>query len=96
MKIDPPTQPERAAARQALIALVGPHGRAGEGPLRNALLMARAEEIARDLCVELVHEARDEHGLTWSEIGAAFGISMQSAHWRFTRRARPPISRLRR
>lgn len=96
MKIDPPTQPERAAARQALIALVGPHGRAGEGPLRDALLMARAEEIARDLCAELVLDARDEHGLTWSQIGAAFGMSMQSAHWRFTRTARSQIARLRR
>ncbi len=96
MRIDPPSERERCVAREVLLGLAAGCARLSEGPLARALLMARVEEIARGLCAELVHDARFEHGLTWSEIGAAFGMSMQSAHWRFTRTARSQIARLRR
>jgi hypothetical protein len=43
-----------------------------------------------------VHGARDQHGLTWSEIGVAFGVTMQSAHSRFGRPRPKPTTRLRR
>ena len=58
--------------------------------------MARIEEEARDMCSELVRDAKSQHRLTWSEIGAAFGITMQSAQWRFSRPTRKTASRLRR
>jgi hypothetical protein len=56
----------------------------------------RVEEEARDLCVELVRDTRDEHQLTWSHIGEAFGITMQSAQWRFSHPSRKAATRLRR
>ena len=67
-----------------------------EGALAGALLMARIEEEARDLCAEFVRDARSQYRLTWSEIGAAFGITMQSAQWRFSRLPRKTATRLRR
>jgi hypothetical protein len=82
--------------REALLALVPGCGRRVEGAVAGALLMARIEEEARDLSAELVRDARSQHGLTWSEIGAAFGITMQSAQWRFSRRPRRAPTRLRR
>lgn len=96
MKIAPPTPRERRAARRALLVLVERYARESEGVLAAALLTARVEEVARDLCAELVHNARYEHGLTWSQVGHAFSVSMQSAHWRFTRSAPGEISRMRR
>ena len=30
--------------------------------------------------------ARDQEGLTWEQVGDAFGISTQSAHHRFARK----------
>ena len=48
------------------------------------------------MCSELVRDAKSEHRLTWLEVGAAFGITMQSAQWRFGRRARGTATRLRR
>src|SRR5262249_42598324 len=96
VKIDRLTAQERRVVREALRVLVPDCSRRGEAPLAGALLMARVEEEARDLCAELVRDARDQHGLTWSEIGAAFGITMQSAHWRFGRLPRKAATRLRR
>ncbi len=96
MKIDRLTAPERRVVREALLALIRGCSRRVEGPLAGALLMARIEEEARDLCAELVRDARDEHRLTWSQIGAAFGITMQSAQWRFGRAPRKTTTRLRR
>jgi hypothetical protein len=58
--------------------------------------MARIEEEARDLCAEFVRDARSQYRLTWTEIGAAFGITMQSAQWRFSRPPRSTATRLRR
>ena len=82
--------------RTALRALIPGCSRRVEGVLAGALLMARVEEEARDVCAELVRGARDEHGLTWSQIGAAFGVTMQSAQWRFTRAPRKTTTRMRR
>ena len=96
VKIDRLTAQERRAVREALRALVPGCGRRGEAGLAGALLMARIEEEARDLCAEFVRDARSEYRLTWSEIGAAFGITMQSAQWRFGRPRRKSPKRLRR
>ena len=96
MLIDRLTAQERRVVRVALLALIPARRRRYEGPLAGALLMARVEEEARDLCAELVRDARDQHGLTWSQVGAAFGITMQSAQWRFTRRPRKTTTRMRR
>ena len=82
--------------REALRALVPACSRRVEAALAGALLMARIEEEARDVCVELVRDARSEYRLTWSEIGAAFGITMQSAQWRFSQARPQTASRLRR
>ena len=96
MKIDRLTAQERRVACKALRALIPGCSRRVEAPLAEALLMARVEEAARDLCAELVRDARDQHDLTWSEIGEAFGITMQSAHWRFGRSPRKTTRRMRR
>jgi hypothetical protein len=97
VKIDRLTPEERRVVRRMLRALMPACSRRVEGALAGALLMARVEEEARDLCAELVRDARDEHQLTWSQIGEAFGITMQSAQWRFSRRHRKAATtRLRR
>lgn len=79
MKIDRLTAEERRVVRKALRALIPTCSRRVEGALAGALLIARVEEEARELCAELVRDARDQHGLTWSQIGTAFGFTMQSA-----------------
>jgi hypothetical protein len=96
VKIDRLTAQEWRVVREALLALIRGCSRRVEGPLAGALLMARIEEEARDLCAELVRGARDEHRLTWSQIGAAFLITLQSAQWRFSRSPRKTTTRLRR
>ena len=96
MKIDRLTAQERRAVREALRSLVPGCGRRVEGAVAGALLMARIEEEARDLCAEFVHDARSENRLTWADVGAAFGITAQSAQWRFSRRPRSAPTRLRR
>jgi hypothetical protein len=96
VKIDRLTAQERRVVRAALRALVPACSRRVEGALAEALLMARIEETARELCAELVRDARSQYRLTWSEIGVAFGITMQSAQWRFGRSARKTATRLRR
>lgn len=50
----------------------------------------RANELKRQ-AVELVRAARDA-GVTWAEVGAAFGVTRQSAHQRFSAH-RTPINR---
>ena len=96
MKIDPLTDRERRVVREALLALISSCGRRVEEPLAGALLMARIEEAARELCGELVRDARAQDRLTWMEIGKAFGITMQSAQWRFGRPPRRSATRMRR
>ena len=96
MKVDRLTAQERRVVRGTLRALVPACGRRVEAALAGALLMARIEEEARDLSAEFVRDARTQHRLSWSEIGAAFGITMQSAHWRFSRGPRTTATRLRR
>ena len=96
VKIDRFTAQERRVVLKALMALLPGCSRRVEGALAGALLMARVEEEARDLCAELVRGARDQHDLTWSQIGAAFGITMQSAQWRFSRPPRKTTTRMRR
>ena len=96
MKIDPLSDRERRVVRTALRSLISSCGRGVEGPLAGALLMARIEEAARELSGELVRDARAQERLTWTEIGKAFGITMQSAQWRFGRRHRRSATRMRR
>ena len=96
MKIDSLTDEERRALRAALRGLIPKHSRRIEGPLAAALLMARVEEATRGLCGDLVRDARAQHRLTWSQIGEAFGITMQSAQWRFRRTSSKTATRLRR
>jgi hypothetical protein len=94
---DRSTHRSGAACRaQALRALIPTRSRRVEAPLSGALLMAHVEQEARDLCGQLVRDARDQHGLTWAQIGAAFGITMQSAQWRFSRPPRQTTTRIRR
>ena len=96
VKIDLLSDRELPVVRQALRSLISSCSRRVEGPLAGALLMARIEEAARDLCAELVRDARDQHRLTWVDVGNAFGITMQSAQWRFSRRRRTVNPRMRR
>ena len=96
MKIDSLTDEERRAVCAALRRLIPQHRRRVEGPLAAALLMARVEEAARDLCGDLVRDARAHRRLTWSQVGDAFGMTMQSAHWRFGRTSSTTAARLRR
>ena len=96
MKIDPLSDRERRVVRSALRSLISSCGRRVEGPLAGALLMARIEEAARELCGELVRDARAQDRLTWMDVGKAFGITMQSAHWRFGRPPRRSATRMRR
>jgi hypothetical protein len=96
VKIDRLTAEERRVVRAALLAVVPACGRRVEGALAEALLMARIEEEARDMCSEFVRDARSQYRLTWSEVGAAFGVTMQSAQWRFSRPPRKTATRLRR
>ena len=97
MKSDSLTDEERRAVCAALRGLISRHRRRVEGPRAAGLLMACVEEAVRDLCGDLVRDARAEHRLTWSQVGEAFGITMQSAQWRFGRRPRRKTStRLRR
>ena len=58
--------------------------------------MARVEEAARDLCGDLVRDARAQQRLTWSQVGDAFGMTTQSARWRFSRTSSATATRLRR
>ena len=96
MKVDRLTAQERRVVRAALRALVPACSRRVEGGCAEALLMARIEEEARAMCSEFVRDAKSQCRLTWTEIGAAFGITMQSAQWRFSRAARKTATRLRR
>jgi hypothetical protein len=96
MKIEPLTDDERRIVRAELLTLISSCGRRVEEPLAGALLMARVEEAARELCGEFVRDARMQERLTWSVVGKAFGITMQSAQWRFIRPARRPATRMRR
>jgi hypothetical protein len=96
VKVDRLTAPERRVVRDALRALVPGSSRRVEAELAGTLLMARIEEEARDLCAEFVRDARSQYRFTWTEIGAAFGITMQPAQWRFSRPPRSTATRLRR
>jgi hypothetical protein len=96
VKIESLTDEEGRAVCAALRELIPKHRRRVEGPLAAALLMARVEEAARGLCGDLVRDARAQHRLTWSQVGGTFGMTMQSAHWRFSRTSSKTATRLRR
>ena len=52
-------------------------------PLDLAVTALAAQEALEVLAAREVALARDHDGLTWEQVGAAFGISAQSAHHRF-------------
>ena len=56
-------------------------------PLALAVLALQAQEALEVLAAREVALARDQDELTWERVGEAFGISTQSAHHRFARKA---------
>jgi hypothetical protein len=56
-------------------------------PLDLAVLAVEAQEALEVLAAREVALARDQDGLTWEQVGDAFGISTQSAHHRFATKA---------
>ncbi len=52
-------------------------------PLDLAVLALEAQEALEVLAAAEVRFARDHDGVTWEQVGGAFGISTQSAHHRF-------------
>jgi hypothetical protein len=56
-------------------------------PLATLSEAARLERLARTLA-EHAAAAATRAGLSWSDIGAAYGISRQAAHQRFARHVR--------
>ena len=56
-------------------------------PLPLAVLALQAQEALEVLAAREVGLARDQDELTWEQVGEAFGISTQSAHHRFAKKA---------
>ena len=83
MRIDPPTDAENRALRRALLAAARECGVDSDRPLALALFVTRAEHVAHNFVDDLVRSDRHRHRLTYEDIGTAFGITMQSAHYRF-------------
>jgi hypothetical protein len=85
--------PDRAAddaARKAVNALVADSRSDRHGPtaepsahLLVAVAAARLAAAAERLARAQVAEARAADGLTWDQVGEAFGTTKQSAHERF-------------
>jgi len=85
MRIEPPTEAERDAVGSALLRAADDLWISPDRPLARALFVMRAGLVARELVDELVRADRSRHDLTYTDIGAAFGITAQSAHHRFAR-----------
>lgn len=85
MRIEPPTEAERDAVRRALLRAAEECWINPDQPLARALFITRAGLVARELVDELVRADRLRHGLTYADIGTAFGFTAQSAHHRFAR-----------
>ena len=72
------------AAARRLASRRTPTRRARTDPLlADAVLAVRLAEALELLAADEVARARDDYGLTWTDIGAAFDTSPQSAHTRF-------------
>ena len=56
-------------------------------PLDLAVLAIRVSQALELVAAEQVERAREVDGVTWEEVGEAFGTSMQSAHARVRRRS---------
>jgi len=54
-------------------------------PLDLAVLAVKAAQALELVAAEHVQRARDVDGVTWAQVGEAFGVSTQSAHSRFHR-----------
>jgi hypothetical protein len=57
-------------------------------PLDLAVLALELSQVMEVLAAECVERARELDGATWEDVGAALGVTMQSAHARFGARAR--------
>ena len=93
---DPAAEPLARTAAHELAAKTRRRSRAGEAEgsehLRLAVAAARIAAAAERLARTHVTRARQADGVTWEEVGAAFGTSRQSAHERF-RSAGTPLRR---
>ena len=56
-------------------------------PLACAVVAVEVAEALELIAAEEVQRAREFDGVTWEDVGAAFGTSMQSAHSRFRARS---------
>jgi len=54
-------------------------------PLDLAVLAIKAAQALELVAAEHVQRARDLDGVSWAQVGEAFGVSTQSAHSRFYR-----------
>jgi hypothetical protein len=88
VRIDPPTDAENTAVRRALFVAARECGVDPDRPLALALFITRAGIVAHEFVNDLVRSDRHRHSLTYEQIGATFGITMQSAHHRFRNRRR--------
>jgi hypothetical protein len=85
MRTERPTEAERDAVRSALLGVANDLWVGADHPLARALFVTRAGLVAR----ALVRADRHRHGLTYADIGTAFGITAQSAYHRFALHASP-------
>lgn len=53
-----------------------------------AVLALELSQVMEAVAAEHVMSARQDDGATWEDVGAAFGVTMQSAHARFGTRPR--------
>jgi hypothetical protein len=56
-------------------------------PLALAVLAVKLAQALELIAADEVERARELDGVTWEQVGEAFGVSMQSAHARFRRRS---------
>lgn len=89
-RVSTPDQAADEAARSAvnkLVAATRPHrdgaSRQPSGHLLVAVAASRLAAAAERLAHAQVTEARASEGLTWEQVGEAFGTTRQSAHERF-------------
>lgn len=76
-----------AAGRRLVAAPKRRRHQVGVDPaLVDCVLAVRLAEALELLAAEGVTRARADFGLTWTDVGAAFDTSAQSAHTRFRRR----------
>lgn len=53
--------------------------------MADAVLAIRLAQVLDLVAAEEVSRARENHGITWADVGATFDTSAQSAHTRLSR-----------